>query len=78
MSVRTVKRSSSFTKPIAIPATGAFSGTPASIRDSDEPQTLAIELDPFDSVISETTLIVYGNSSKFGRHAEMPLRASLP
>ena len=35
--------------------TGAFTGTPASIRDSDVPQTEAMELDPFDSVISETT-----------------------
>ena len=34
--------------------TGAFSGTPASIIDSDPPQTDAIEDDPFDSVISET------------------------
>ena len=30
-----------------------LSGTPASIIDSDDPQTVAIELDPFDSVISD-------------------------
>ena len=45
-------------RPIAMPATGAFSGTPASIIASDEPQTVAIEEEPFDSVISETTRIV--------------------
>ena len=43
--------------PIATPATGAFSGTPASISESDAPQTVAIEDDPFDSRMSETTRI---------------------
>ena len=38
-----------------MPATGALIGTPASISDSELPQTLAIELEPFDSRISETT-----------------------
>ncbi len=41
-----------------MPATGAFSGTPASIMASEEPHTVAIEDEPFDSVISETTRIV--------------------
>ena len=58
MSVITANPSSSFTRPIAIPATGERTGIPASIRAKLEPQTLAIELEPFDSVISETTLIV--------------------
>ena len=58
MSVMTAKPSSSFTRPIAIPATAAFKGIPASIRAKLDPHTLAIELDPFDSVISETTRIV--------------------
>ncbi|MEZ4335806.1 MAG: hypothetical protein R3B82_04175 [Sandaracinaceae bacterium] len=40
-------------RPIATPATGADTGTPASII-AVPPQTLAIELEPFDSVISET------------------------
>jgi hypothetical protein len=35
-----------------------FSGTPASISASEVPQTVAIEDEPFDSVISETTRIV--------------------
>ena len=58
ISVSTVNRSTSLTRPIAIPATGAFIGTPASISESEEPQTLAIELEPLDSVISETIRIV--------------------
>jgi hypothetical protein len=42
---------------MAIPATGAFIGTPASISDRLVPHTVAIELEPLDSVISETTRI---------------------
>ena len=38
-----------------MPATGDFNGTPASIRARDVPQTVAIDDEPFDSVISETT-----------------------
>ena len=36
----------------------ACSGTPASISASEVPHTVAIEDEPFDSVISETTRIV--------------------
>jgi len=43
---------------MAMPATARFSGTPASIIASDEPQTVAMEDEPFDSVISETRRIV--------------------
>ena len=35
-----------------------LSGTPASISASEEPQTDAIDEEPFDSVISETTRMV--------------------
>ena len=42
---------------MATPATGAEVGTPASMSARLVPQTLAIELDPFDSVISDTTRI---------------------
>ena len=63
---------------MAIPATGDFIGTPASIRDKLVPQTLAIELEPFDSVISETTLITYGKSSDEGKTGTIALFASLP
>jgi hypothetical protein len=38
-----------------MPAQGAFSGTPASIIESDPPQTVAMEEEPFDSRMSETT-----------------------
>jgi hypothetical protein len=40
---------------MATPATGALTGTPASMSDKLVPHTDAIELEPFDSVISETT-----------------------
>ena len=43
---------------MAMPAVGRFSGTPASISASEEPHTVAIEDEPFDSVISETTRTV--------------------
>ena len=33
---------------MAMPAVGRFSGTPASIKASDEPQTVAMEDEPFD------------------------------
>ena len=38
-----------------MPATGRFMGTPASISASAPPQTLAIEDEPLDSRMSETT-----------------------
>ena len=41
-----------------MPATGFASGTPASIRESEAPQTVAMDEEPFDSVISETTRTV--------------------
>ncbi|GBE47743.1 hypothetical protein BMS3Bbin12_00908 [bacterium BMS3Bbin12] len=55
MSVSTANRSFSLMSPMAIPATGALMGTPASIRDRLVPHTEAMELEPLDSVISETT-----------------------
>src|SRR5271155_2163976 len=58
--------SSSTTNPIAIPAQGALSGTPASISASEPPQTVAIDDDPFDSKMSETKRIAYGNDSLGG------------
>ena len=41
-----------------MPATGLVIGTPAAIRPSVAPQTEAIELEPFDSRMSEITRIV--------------------
>ena len=43
---------------IEMPATGCRMGTPAAISPSVVLQTLAIELDPFDSVISEMARMV--------------------
>ena len=49
---------SSCTRPIEMPPTGSLIGTPASIRLRVAPQTEAIELEPLDSRMSETTRIV--------------------
>ncbi len=49
-----------------MPATDARSGTPASIMASDPPQTDAIDEEPFDSRMSDTTRTVYGNDSSPG------------
>jgi hypothetical protein len=40
---------------MAIPATAALRGTPAAIREREEPQTEAIEVDPLEERTSETT-----------------------
>ncbi len=61
-----------------MPATGRTNGTPASIKDSDDPQTDAIEDEPFDSKMSETTRIVYGNSSIGGIIGTSARSASAP
>ena len=53
-------------------------GTPASISDSVEPQTEAIELEPLDSKMSETTRIVYGKSSWLGIIGTSARSASAP
>ena len=41
-------------RPMAMPATGALIGTPASISASVLPQTDAIEVEPLDDSASET------------------------
>ena len=38
-----------------MPATGALTGTPASISDSDDAHTDAIEVEPFDDSTSDTS-----------------------
>ena len=43
---------------MATPATGALMGTPASISDSVDPHTDAIELDPLEAITSETVRTV--------------------
>ena len=54
MSVRVVYLPSAKMSPMAMPATGAAMGTPASMSDSDEAHTDAIEVEPFDDSTSET------------------------
>ena len=58
MSVSTAKRLPSLIRPMAMPATWFFSGTPASIMASEPPHTEAIDDEPLDSVISDTTRTV--------------------
>ena len=58
MSDSTAKPRSSLIRPMAMPAQGRFSGAPASISASEAPHTVAMEEEPFDSVISDTTRIV--------------------
>src|SRR5918993_270202 len=65
-------------RPIATPATGERRGTPASISDIDEPQTEAIDDEPLDSRMSDTTRIVYGNSSCDGIIGTSARSASAP
>ncbi len=43
---------------MAMPETGALRGTPASIKERVEPQTEAMEVDPLEDIISETSLMV--------------------
>ena len=45
---------SSIISPMAMPAMGILTGTPASMRANDDPQTVAMDEDPFDSRISDT------------------------
>ena len=78
MSVNTAKRLPSLIRPIAIPATCAVSGTPASISAKQPPHTDAIEDEPFDSVISDTTRIEYGKSARSGSTATSARLARRP
>src|SRR4029453_10370150 len=78
MSVRIAYLLPSMTRPIATPATGAFKGTPASNNDRVPPQTLAIEDEPFDSVMSDTIRSVYGKSASSGKTVSKARRTSAP
>ena len=53
-------------------------GTPAAIRAKVEPQTVAIELEPFDSKMSLITRIVYGKTSGSGKIGFTLRSASMP
>lgn len=78
MSVRITSCVSSDIIPIAIPLTGAFIGTHPERRASVDPQTLAIDVEPHDPSTSETSLMVYGNSSFCGIIGSSAFSASLP
>ena len=58
MSLNTATLPSPVIRPIAMPATCDLIGTPASIIARLEPQTLAIEVDPFEDRISVTRRMV--------------------
>jgi hypothetical protein len=62
----------------ATPATADLIGTPASIIERLPPQTVAIEDDPFDSVMSETMRSEYGKSASLGSTGSSARRASAP
>src|SRR5215207_1281118 len=70
-------------RPIAIPETGAEICTPPSISARVPAQTVAIEDDPLDSRMSETTRMAYGHWSLAGstglsaRSARFPWPISL-
>ena len=79
MSERITYSFPSLINPIAIPETGALIGTPASIRAREAPQTVAIEDEPFDSVISETIRVVYEKfSAAPGKIGFKARQANLP
>ena len=59
-------------------AAGALMGTPASINAMEPEHTEAMDEEPLDSRISETTRMVYGNSSLVGNTALMDLAAKAP
>src|SRR5919199_4009884 len=61
-----------------MPDTGALIGTPASMSASVEPHTDPIDDEPFDSSVSETSRIVYGNSSSAGIMGSSARCASAP
>jgi hypothetical protein len=46
---------SAYTRPMAMPATGALMGTPASISDSDDAHTEPIEVEPLELSTSDTS-----------------------
>ena len=58
MSVSVTYLPSAWMRPMAMPATGALIGTPASIIDRVEPQTDAIEDEPLEASTSDTRRIV--------------------
>ena len=65
-------------RPIAIPDTGFLIFTPASISARVPAHTVAIDDEPLDSRISDTTRTAYGFSSPTGTIGLRALNARLP
>ena len=55
-----------------------LSGTPAAISDMHDEHVLAIDVEPFDSNVSDTVLIAYGNSSSLGSTGISAFSAKAP
>ena len=78
MSVSVTYSPPSWIRPIAMPATMSFSGTPASSSDIVDAQTEPIEVEPLEPMASETCRIAYGNSSRVGSTGTSARSASAP
>ena len=80
MSVTWVTRSpdSSVKRPTVMPAQVFVMGTPASMSARHPPVTEAIDDEPLDSVMSDTSRIVYAKSSALGRIPSSERSASMP
>src|SRR3954469_10346052 len=63
MSVSVVYLPSANTSPMAIPATGALIGTPASMSDRLDAHTDPMDVEPFELSTSDTNRSAYGKSS---------------
>ena len=63
---------------MAMPATGAFSGTPAFSSDIVDAQTEPIEVEPLEPSASDTCRMAYGNSSRLGSTGMRARSASAP
>ena len=61
-----------------MPATGAFSGTPAFSSASVDAHTEPIDVDPLEPSASDTCRIAYGNSSTLGSTGTSARSASAP
>lgn len=73
-----VEEGEAIISPIAAPPTGAFIGTPASIKAKEEAVTDPIDVDPLDDSVSETTRMVYGKISGGGITAISARSAKAP
>ena len=61
-----------------MPATGAFSGTPALSSDIVDAQTEPIDVEPLEPSASDTCRMAYGNSSRVGSTGSSARSASAP